>query len=348
MAIASRAAFGAVKRLLPRYSHTSHTIEQVASSLSVIPRCWGIGTRPREEKKGVVGTTRPVRTATVIPRFWAASGVSDVHYWQKKSHLQARPQSASVPGHHFTNLCLDDSCIHPPSCAACEASLVIGTDDGLRSGFKLYLGGAELCMDAEKMEEMGITYILNATRKCPNFFESKFMYMRAPLRDITTSRVGMEMFLLTSEFLTTAKREQKGVLVHCEQGISRSPTLVIAFLMKSEGYSLIDALSVCRQSRKQVSPNIAFMQELSLLEFELFHRSTVDLEKYRDDPFSSAMELRCRNTSERCSESSEEQWCSGEELFEKEASLKKRSSGLPFGSFFQEEEDEFIDGCLHT
>lgn len=59
------------------------------------------------------------------------------------------------------------------------------------------------------------------------------------------------------------------VLVHCHAGASRSPTLVMAFLMQSKGLSLQEAFSHTRQIRPQVKPNLKFIECLLIFEAEV-------------------------------------------------------------------------------
>ena len=57
--------------------------------------------------------------------------------------------------------------------------------------------------------------------------------------------------------------ETGNVLVHCTMGVSRSTTIVVAYLMRKQGLSRDDALAVVKKSRK-VKPNPNFMEQLEV------------------------------------------------------------------------------------
>lgn len=63
-----------------------------------------------------------------------------------------------------------------------------------------------------------------------------------------------------------AHQSGHGVLVHCQAGVSRSATIVIAYLMKHTLMTMTDAYKYVRSRRPVVSPNLNFMGQL--LEFE--------------------------------------------------------------------------------
>lgn len=54
--------------------------------------------------------------------------------------------------------------------------------------------------------------------------------------------------------------------MHCQAGVSRSATIVIAYLMKHTLMTMPDAYKYVRSRRPVVSPNLNFMGQL--LEFE--------------------------------------------------------------------------------
>ncbi|CAE8737208.1 unnamed protein product [Polarella glacialis] len=77
-------------------------------------------------------------------------------------------------------------------------------------------------------------------------------------------------------------KQGKNVLVHCSSGISRSPTLMMAFLMKVKQVSLRKAYHAVRTARPCVAPGTQFFQDLQRWERFLTgsESNTMSLEHY--------------------------------------------------------------------
>lgn len=58
-------------------------------------------------------------------------------------------------------------------------------------------------------------------------------------------------------------------LIHCRAGISRSSTIVMAFLMREQRWSLNQAFTFVKSKRKCVAPNFGFLGQLQKFEEEL-------------------------------------------------------------------------------
>lgn len=67
-------------------------------------------------------------------------------------------------------------------------------------------------------------------------------------------------------FINRHITEGHGVLVHCAAGISRSTTLVAAYLMKSYKWSAYDALKLIKEKRPCIRPNDGFLEQLLVFE----------------------------------------------------------------------------------
>lgn len=60
------------------------------------------------------------------------------------------------------------------------------------------------------------------------------------------------------------------VLVHCEMGISRSATVVIAYLMSALKMTLFEGYQYVLERRPVIRPNSSFMKQLKEYEKKLF------------------------------------------------------------------------------
>merc|ERR1719461_420078 len=65
------------------------------------------------------------------------------------------------------------------------------------------------------------------------------------------------------EFIDEARANLSSVLVHCQAGISRSPTIAVAYLMKHyPGMAMAEAYKFVKTRRSIISPNLNFMGQL--------------------------------------------------------------------------------------
>lgn len=140
----------------------------------------------------------------------------------------------------------------------------------------IWIGGADDARDAVALKKHNVRYVLNCTPPrneagVSNFHEKDpfFVYERLSMGDNSTEQLETRIERAW-KFLEMARiREDGGVLVHCQQGVSRSCSMVIAYLMKYYRYKFEDARTLTRQSRSQANPNEGFTKQLKDLEEKL-------------------------------------------------------------------------------
>lgn len=140
----------------------------------------------------------------------------------------------------------------------------------------LYLGGLAAAKMEEELMEKGITCVINASIEAPDINYESIKATRIRLQDNPTCNIGIH-FDLVADKIDKVRRERGKVFVHCIAGISRSATLVLAYLMKYHKMKLIDAHAYVKKRRPLIRPNAGFWKDLVDFEKKLFHKNTVDM-----------------------------------------------------------------------
>ncbi|OCT84092.1 uncharacterized protein dusp10.2.L isoform X2 [Xenopus laevis] len=131
----------------------------------------------------------------------------------------------------------------------------------------LFLGNERDAQDLNRMVNLNIGHVLNVTTHLPLYHAESgaLRYKRLPATDNSKQDL-RQYFEEAFEFIEEAQQEGKGVLIHCQAGVSRSATIVIAYLMKHTLMTVGDAYKFVKGKRPIISPNLNFMGQL--LEFE--------------------------------------------------------------------------------
>jgi hypothetical protein len=95
-----------------------------------------------------------------------------------------------------------------------------------------------------------------------NYFESsgRFKYKRIPVYDASTSDLLSHSSAIVS-YIATALIHGS-ILVHCQHGVSRSPTCVAFYLMSRQGMMLEAAMTLLKTKRPAIDPIPAFQIQL--------------------------------------------------------------------------------------
>ncbi|EDO29666.1 predicted protein [Nematostella vectensis] len=138
----------------------------------------------------------------------------------------------------------------------------------------IYVGGAVTAMEEDQLVALGVTHVLNAAQGTKrlshvntdaSFYKSGIIFHGIPATDVFMFKLN-KYFDEAADFIASAvgtKNCPKNgrVYVHCKEGISRSATLVLAYLIKHQQMGLTNALRTVR-SKRMVYPNMGFMEQL--------------------------------------------------------------------------------------
>uniref|UniRef100_W5MAN4 Dual specificity phosphatase 29 n=1 Tax=Lepisosteus oculatus TaxID=7918 RepID=W5MAN4_LEPOC len=139
----------------------------------------------------------------------------------------------------------------------------------------LYIGNVWAAKDKRALQSLGITHILNAAHGKHNvctgpsyYSDTKVTYHGVEAFDSPAFDMS-PFFYSAAQFIKAAVSTPGGkVFVHCAMGLSRSATLVLAFLMLHEDMSLVEAIKAVSEHRN-VSPNSGFLSQLRELDMRL-------------------------------------------------------------------------------
>lgn len=129
----------------------------------------------------------------------------------------------------------------------------------------LFITSYWVASDEEALRKRNITHIVNSAADiCDSCFPDKFQYLTYYLKDANGEEISL-LFYKTLEWIHEAIVKGGRVLVHCREGVSRSATFVIAYLMWRQSLSFEAAHDLIRQARPICNPNTGFTCQLLLL-----------------------------------------------------------------------------------
>lgn len=127
---------------------------------------------------------------------------------------------------------------------------------------KLFVSGWLVAEDWGQLESFGITHVINtacSVSKCP--FPDRIIYLPLSIEDSKNEDV-QAYFYVCFEFLEEAFQQGGKVLIHCMEGVSRSCTIAIAYLMWKNRIPYSEAHERVQRTRPICQPNAGFLCQL--------------------------------------------------------------------------------------
>ncbi|CAF4179134.1 unnamed protein product, partial [Adineta steineri] len=116
-----------------------------------------------------------------------------------------------------------------------------------------------------------ITHILNVATGIQNAFPQKYNYLNIELLDVPETNIS-KVFTQTNQFIEQALADHGCVLVHCNAGISRSASIVLAYLIGIHRMQYEEAYQLLRKARVNIRPNDGFVRQLNEYAAEIEQR----------------------------------------------------------------------------
>lgn len=132
----------------------------------------------------------------------------------------------------------------------------------------LYLTSAKHATDYDSLRALGVRQILTIGSELKRHGEPYFKVLHIKIPDIPTANI-KKYFNLSYDFINRAP-----TLVHCAMGISRSATLVCAYLIRKQEMKADKAIKFVKSKRWCVNPNPGFVEQLEKYEKEILQEES--------------------------------------------------------------------------
>ncbi|XP_060852471.1 dual specificity protein phosphatase 19 [Rhopalosiphum padi] len=123
----------------------------------------------------------------------------------------------------------------------------------------LYFGSQDIACDPNILNTLQITDILSIGVTVPKY--NNFMYKFIEAYDLPSFNMNSifdECFL----YIENIRLQSRRIFIHCNAGISRSPTIVIAYVMKHLKVDFEHAFKLVKETRLTINPNAGFLSQL--------------------------------------------------------------------------------------
>ena len=147
---------------------------------------------------------------------------------------------------------------------------------------KIYLGDIEGSTDFRYLKNENIHNVISIVNEPPQYpKEMKINHKSFKIEDRNTNNI-LKYFKECIEFIENADK----VYIHCLFGISRSPTIVIAFLIWKTHFNFEDVYKFVKTRRPIIEPNKGFITQLkefdNLLKINNYELSKIDLNSIKN------------------------------------------------------------------
>ncbi|XP_012631187.2 dual specificity protein phosphatase 26 isoform X1 [Microcebus murinus] len=238
------------------------------------------GFRPEEESNGTSATDPTVTAATraaatapatskMCPGNWLWASMTFMARFSRsssRSPVRTRGTLEEMPPiqHPFLNVFELERLLYTGKTACNHA-------DEVWPG--LYLGDQDMANNRRELRRLGITHVLNAShnrwRGPPEAYQALgIRYLGVEAHDSPAFDMSVH-FQTAADFIHRALSQPGGkILVHCAVGVSRSATLVLAYLMLYHRLTLVEAIKKVKDHRG-IIPNRGFLRQLLALDRRL-------------------------------------------------------------------------------
>ena len=132
----------------------------------------------------------------------------------------------------------------------------------------IYIGNVYDAHNIDKLNELNIKNIISAVTGFDNIYNDSFNHLSLNLIDNEEQDI-IHYFEITNHFIdniisknVSSSNKKNKILIHCICGVSRSVTILLAYIIKKYNYTPKYALKIVQKHRNIANPNPNFMKQL--------------------------------------------------------------------------------------
>ncbi|XP_018419845.1 PREDICTED: dual specificity protein phosphatase 22 [Nanorana parkeri] len=179
----------------------------------------------------------------------------------------------------------------------------------------LFIGNFKDARDIEQLHKNNITHVLSIHDSARPMLEG-LKYLCIPASDSPNQNL-IQHFKESTAFIHECRLKGEGCLVHCLAGVSRSVTLVVAYVMTITNLEWEDALAAVRGARTCANPNMGFQKQLEdfgkhdVRQHRIWLKETFGESPFQDEEEAKQLVAKHKQREEETSAaSSSRQWSS--------------------------------------
>ena len=137
----------------------------------------------------------------------------------------------------------------------------------------LYIGDIVASNNLNLLKEKEISVVISLIDE--DIEHQKIEYHKFPIEDNRNENI-TKLFEQTNKLIDVALHENKNILVHCHNAVSRSVTIILSYLMSTK-LTLREAFCLVKNNRTSTftRPNIGFAKQLVKYEALLYGENTI-------------------------------------------------------------------------
>ncbi|RZB41339.1 DSPc domain containing protein [Asbolus verrucosus] len=133
-------------------------------------------------------------------------------------------------------------------------------------------------VNSNVLDALNIACVVNVAPELPDtpLHRNDVIYHKIAILDSGNSRI-YPCFDEAADLIQKVANSGGKTLVYCVAGVSRSASICLAYLMKHQGLTLLDAYNYVKLRRPKIKPNCGFFKQLIEYEKQIFGTNTVKM-----------------------------------------------------------------------